>query len=345
VNSSNALRKLASPVLYASRAYKRRWQRHARREPFTLVLVYHRVVPDQEPDAGRFDIERGVPVSVFEKQLRFLLKHFTPIKPSQVTEPPSEPMRFAVTLDDGYEDNFSVAAPVMRRLGVSAGFYVVSDYVGTERLFWWEKLARMMRASRMLHLDLEVTVPELMVSHSLPPMLSLRTDAHRAAAYERLTAAIRAGPHAAIPLQLEHLSQALAVPLCEEGRDYGLMSWAQLSELARQGFEIGGHTATHCNLAGATQVTLNTEVVSAVATIQRKLELPVLTFAYPYGYNQHFDESAAKAVEAAGCRAAFTAERSAVRTRHCAFALPRLIFNRTYDFAWAYNVQNALSAS
>jgi peptidoglycan/xylan/chitin deacetylase (PgdA/CDA1 family) len=303
------------------------------------------VVSDQEPNAGRFDIERGVPASVFEQQIRFLLKHFVPVKPSQAIEPSCEPMRFAVTLDDGYEDNFSVAAPVMRSLGVRAGFYVVTDYVGTERLFWWEQLAQMMRASRMTQLDLEPSVPELMVSHGLPPALSLRTDAHRDVAYERLTAAIRAGSHAAIPRHLEHLSEALEVRPREEGRDYGLMSWTQLSELARQGFEIGGHTATHCNLAGVAQGTLNTEVASSVASIQRELGVPVLTFAYPYGRNQHFDDSAAEAVEAAGCRAAFTTVHGAVGTRHRAFALPRFKFNRRYHFACAYTVQNALAGN
>lgn len=343
MTSRNILRKLASPLLYASSAYQGRWRREARRKPFTLVLTYHRVVPDGTPLAGRFDIERGVPVSVFEQHIRFLRKHFTPVSPSQVIEPSSESMRFTVTLDDGYEDNFTVAAPVLRRLGVAAGFYVVSDYVGTDRLFWWEVLARMVRASREPLVDLASAVPEMMGSLGLPPTLSLGSEAERDIAYERLSAALRAEPQAAIPARIQRLAEALDVRTREEGRDYGLMSWRQLRELAHQGFEIGGHTATHCNLAGAAPETLKVEISAAVECLQRELEAPVLTFAYPYGRSHHYDVSAEKAVEAAGCLAGFTTVVGAVRPGNRPFALPRLKFTRALDFACAYNVQNALA--
>jgi len=343
VTSLNTLRKLASPLLYATRAYEKRWNQAAQRESFTLVLVYHRVVPDQTSRAGRFDIERGMPASIFEQQIQFLRKHFTPIKPSQVTEAATQPMRFAVTLDDGYEDNFTVAAPIMRRLGVSAGFYVVNDYVGTERLFWWEKLAHIVRASRAPELDLAAALPELTAAHGLPPKMSLTSDAQCEQAYERLSAALRAEPHGAIALHLEHLGNALEARPREEGRDYGLMDWAHLKELIRQGFEIGGHTATHCNLAGVAPTTLGTEITAAIENTQSRLDEPVLTFAYPYGRSHHFDAFAEKAVEAAGCRAGFTTVEGAARPSHRAFALPRLRFNRPFHFACAYNVQNALA--
>ncbi len=44
-----------------------------------------------------------------------------------------------VTFDDGYEDNHRLAAPVLERHGFVATFFVVTDFVGTRRLFPWDE--------------------------------------------------------------------------------------------------------------------------------------------------------------------------------------------------------------
>ena len=49
----------------------------------------------------------------------------------------SEPI-VIITFDDGYEDNYTLALPVLERHGLVATFFVVSDYVGTDRVFPWD---------------------------------------------------------------------------------------------------------------------------------------------------------------------------------------------------------------
>lgn len=328
-----------------SGAYMQMWQRRARNAPFTIVLTYHRVIEDGVSLAGRFGIERGVSAGVFEAQIRFMRKHFVPVKASQVLDPSCEPLRFAVTLDDGYQDNFRVAAPILRRLGVPATFFVVSDYVDSDRLFWWEQLAEMIRATRVPQLDVRATLSDLVGVDRLPPSLPLQTNATRELAYECLSAAMRADAHEALPRHLAHLSAALGVQAPEEGRDYGLMSWTQLRELVGQGFEIGGHTATHSNVVGLDQEMLTAEVVSSIATIERHLGVPVLTFAYPYGHFERFDNPVSKALDRVGCRVAFTNIKGVVDSQCNAFELPRSHLNRRFPFACAYNVQDTLNQS
>ena len=44
----------------------------------------------------------------------------------------------AVTFDDGYRDNSEVAAPILAAKGVPATFFIASDFIGTDRIPWWD---------------------------------------------------------------------------------------------------------------------------------------------------------------------------------------------------------------
>lgn len=343
--SLRSLHKLASPILHGSGAYYRLWRRRARRRPFTVVLAYHRVVAEEDLLNGAFSIERGLSAGVFEAQMRFMLRHFAPVRASQVLEPARSPLRFAVTLDDGYEDNYRVAAPILNRLGIPATFYVVSDFVGTERLFWWEQLAQMLRDTRLIRLDMRAVSPALVESGDVMSSLPLHGHAQREGAYERLSAAIRGGRHEDVPGHMRRLSEILEVQPRMEGRDYGLMSWDHLKELVAQGHDIGGHTATHCNVVGLDTEVLRHELTSSVATISGHLGAPVLSFAYPYGHFDHGCNMAGKVLAELGCRTAYVGMKGVVQAGCNPLELPRTCLNRHFPFACAYNIQDTLGRS
>lgn len=343
MSTIQSLHKLASPLLYKTGLYQKMWRQRSKETPFTFVVFYHRVVADDSSSENDFDIESGVPASVFEKQMRFLLKHFKPVKTSQAQLASSNAMQFAVTLDDGYEDNYLVAAPILKKLGIPATFYVVSDYVGSDRLFWWEQIADMMHKTSQPELDLLAVVPSLCKPGDPANILSMNNSATSDYAYGQLCARIRNSLHADVQTHLQRASDFFGVQIREEGRPYGLMDWYQLKDLARQGFEIGGHTATHCNVVGAAPDMLQTEIVSSMAAIENQIDEPVLTFAYPYGIYKKHDDVVTKLLAATNCCAAFTIDKGPVVKENRMFELPRTQLNRKYDFACAYNIQDTLN--
>ena len=62
-----------------------------------------------------------------------------------------------------------------------------------------------------------------------------------------------------------------------------LMDWSALRRAARDGVEIGAHSATHCPMTGLEPVQVVREASRARADIQRQIDAPVTAFAYPYG--------------------------------------------------------------
>lgn len=62
-----------------------------------------------------------------------------------------------------------------------------------------------------------------------------------------------------------------------------LMTWSQVQELDRQGFEVGAHTCTHPRLDLVADDELEYELVESKAFIEDKLGHSVELFSYPYG--------------------------------------------------------------
>jgi peptidoglycan/xylan/chitin deacetylase (PgdA/CDA1 family) len=62
-----------------------------------------------------------------------------------------------------------------------------------------------------------------------------------------------------------------------------LAATGQLAQLAREGFEIGGHGVEHAPLSNASLGEARREIVEGRAMLERALDVPVTTFAYPYG--------------------------------------------------------------
>ncbi len=94
------------------------------------VLMYHRVLPD---DASGSGVEPGMIVraSTFERHLEWTRRRF-PIellgRLAASPRPADDPPVVALTFDDGWRDNLTVAWPILERHGVRATIFVVESF-------------------------------------------------------------------------------------------------------------------------------------------------------------------------------------------------------------------------
>jgi peptidoglycan/xylan/chitin deacetylase (PgdA/CDA1 family) len=76
-----------------------------------------------------------------------------------------------------------------------------------------------------------------------------------------------------------------------------MLNWNQIIEMQKYGVSIGGHTVNHVRLPQLSDDEANREIIDCKTTIEDKLGIPCLFFAYPYGL---YDERHAKAISQAG---------------------------------------------
>lgn len=80
------------------------------------------------------------------------------------------------------------------------------------------------------------------------------------------------------------------------------MTWAQVSDLRRRGFEIGAHTRTHANLGQVTGARAEWEITGSRQEIEARLGARVELFAHPYGGAENITEPNRELVRQAGFR-------------------------------------------
>jgi len=73
------------------------------------------------------------------------------------------------------------------------------------------------------------------------------------------------------------------VPFYYIGAD-GYMTADQIKEMAAAGWEVGSHGLTHVNLIGLDPERMRSEIVDSRGKLQDLLGVPILTFAYPFGF-------------------------------------------------------------
>ena len=94
-----------------------------------IILCYHGVIDDKKKNGIENYSGKHILKKEFTKQLKFLKKKNCKfLSLDKVVENikkkiPFEKNSFCVTFDDGFENNFTIAAPILKRLNIPAIFF------------------------------------------------------------------------------------------------------------------------------------------------------------------------------------------------------------------------------
>jgi peptidoglycan/xylan/chitin deacetylase (PgdA/CDA1 family) len=290
--------------------------RAALRLPVLTVLTYHHVDDpgaDSPFDPGVADASP----QQFQRQMEVVAKYGTPVDIDQVSRiivggerPPPNPV--LVTFDDGYRSCLDVAAPILRRVGVPATFFISTSYIERRRLFWWERISILLARARAAGRR-DVRLPTLRISPSIDGEFARsvegvprpqQLDVTSPGALNVLTSLLKDTRGLKIEEFLTEFSGACGVPWdeAEERRlaDQLIMTWDQVRSLAAAGMNIESHTRSHRVLQTVPSVELHDELEGARRELEAQLGRPVRAIAYPVGRPITATPGLRKAVRDAG---------------------------------------------
>src|SRR6185295_4895874 len=101
-----------------------------------VVVAFHRVTDAPDSDS------LSVSARTFERYCRFFHRYFKVVPLGDLVDKLARGVclnhELAITFDDGYRDNFENAMPVLQKLSLPATFFIVSDWIGTDVVPWWD---------------------------------------------------------------------------------------------------------------------------------------------------------------------------------------------------------------
>lgn len=220
-------------------------------------------------------------------------------------------MPVALTFDDGKRSNLTEVVPVLERSGVSAAFFITSEPSRTGGLHWFDLARRIERTRR----DRQAaggggdgSGPEL-ARFNIRRALKRTDAAHRDEALAAMAAELGIDP----------------TPRDDDERP---LTPAEVGELARRGFTVGSHSATHPILTEETPERVRREIEESRTAIREWIDGPVRHFAYPNGNASDATEALTRG---AGYEAAWTTLQLWLGARENEHRLPRVQVFERYD--------------
>ena len=296
----------------------------ARRLP--AVIGYHRIVENFAASLATSIPSLLVSCAMFERHVDWLARRYRIVDLTELgarLESGEElpPNLAAITFDDGYADFYDHALPILRRKGIPAAVFVMTDFVGTAKI--------------PDHDRLYLLLARRIGRRALPPWHGIggpRID--QMTAYQATRTLIETLPSTAIQQVISTLEREDEVPE-RLLRPIRLLNWEQLRQIREAGMTIGSHTRSHIVLTNENSARVSEELAGSRADLESNLSGNIQHFVYPSGL---FNAQSVQQVAAAGYRFAYTGctHRSA---EYPLLTLPRTILweNSSLDSERAFS--------
>jgi peptidoglycan/xylan/chitin deacetylase (PgdA/CDA1 family) len=231
------------------------------------ILTYHRVTT--EPDALFPD---QVCAAEFDAQMRLLRRWFNVLPLAEAITRLGDgklPARAAcVTFDDGYEDNATVALPILLRHRLPATFFVSTGFLDGRNM-WNDIAIEAIRAARRDGLDASCIGLGLLPTATIEQRRNSISTVLQSIKYLS-------------PEERKARAEQLA-SLAGSSQQRLMLTRDQVLQLHRSGMHVGAHTVNHPILANISDERALAEIAGSKKTVEDIIDEPVALFAYPNG--------------------------------------------------------------
>jgi len=269
------------------------------------IFLFHGVIDSNEYVVRNYT-RKHLAAEAFDSFLSALCREGQPLSLDEVIalremNSPYPPRSFAVTFDDGFENNLSVAAPALRKYQVPATFYITTGFIGTNRMSWIDRIEWAFEAVGALTIRV--------------PWAKTPRSAADATAKKALLDEIRKQVKTDSRLDPETIAtdaQAqLGVPETHCGTDpLDLkLTWEQVRELASDSlFIVGGHSHTHSVLSFLDAEALDRELDISLELLESEAGIAARHYSYPEGLAHCYSPAVIEALRQRGVICCPTAE-------------------------------------
>ncbi|WP_101760247.1 polysaccharide deacetylase family protein [Oceanicoccus sp. KOV_DT_Chl] len=291
------LRYCVSQAYYITNSYKRA------NNGKVIVLMYHRVLKDNDNYASFIQPGMYVYQSTFKLQMEFLSKHYKIISMPDLlsmmnsNEIDNKTQYCVITFDDGWRDNYQYAYPIMREQAIPATIFLAESYIGTNQSFWHEKLSRLFYLYSIN--SNHVPSPDRSSKNKDGPLYCLEehlfSKPRQSLTIDSAIEALKKYENHEIEQAINTLALSLNIPLNNDN-DRDMLNWEEIDEMGKANIAFGSHTCGHKILTNISTEEAEQEIHLSAEKLSIRNVNYTPVFCYPNGrYNENIRELVIKA--------------------------------------------------
>jgi peptidoglycan/xylan/chitin deacetylase (PgdA/CDA1 family) len=250
------------------------------------IFLFHGVIERQQHQVRNYT-RKHLPAAEFQAMLEGLERAGHAMSMDEVagTCRSGEPFpkgAFAITFDDGFENNLTVAKPILKRLGIPATVYVTSRFIDENGMSWIDRIEHAME---------RVSTGSLKFRWS-QNAVSFTTAAKKIAILGDIRIHVKSTPDLDVDAFVSDIFRQLDL---EEIRSSGeqldqKMTWDQVRDWCVGGFLVGGHSHTHAILSFLSPPQLECEIDVSLKMMSEKAGIVTPHYSYPEGLAHCYSE-------------------------------------------------------
>jgi peptidoglycan/xylan/chitin deacetylase (PgdA/CDA1 family) len=265
------------------------------------IMLYHGFC--ESKDKGEWTPNSEfMPISKFEQDLKVYLKYGTPISLKDLLYKERLPRSpIAVTIDDGYANNYNLGFPVLKKYNFPATIFLTTGFIDRRQFLWTDWLEFI--AANASNVNIKIELNKEVIS------FNLGEPQGRNNVVKHLKSILKNMPLIKIKSFLYELQEMSKVKYDWERIPEKLqpLTWKQIREMKKSGLiSFGGHTVSHAILSKCNKEEQEFEIAESKARIEKELNEECLILAYPNGKENDFTEETIRLAKKANYRIAVT---------------------------------------
>jgi len=268
------------------------------------IFLFHGVIPFNTKGVGNYT-NKHITLECFRAFLKELCAVGHPLTMEQAYQflkegLPFPPRSFVTSFDDGFENNYSVAMPVLVDLGIKPVIYVTTSFIDSGEQSWIDKIEA----------AVEVSKPFKLKFKWLPDIGLIRSREDKIALLKLVRTFVKSNPQVN-PLNLaEELIGQIDLSNEPEYDDYldKKLTWEQVQHLNQAELAtIGGHSHSHRILRFLSQSDLELGIDVSLKFLAQNAGVPPDHYSYPEGLQYCFNSDVIDILKSKGVKCCPTA--------------------------------------
>ena len=257
-----------------------------------VVFLFHGVIRNNSFKVRNYN-RKHILDSEFSELLRGLNEYGTPFSIEELVRGvPFPPRSFIISFDDGFENNYSIAAPILDDLKIPAVFYITSNFVDKNMMSWIDRI----------DFALEETHKQILNLSFFDEPISVATNEQKKDFLIRIRNLAKGDKEFFLKKEMYISEIFLACGIKEIfSNDSPVdlkLSWAQVAELNSNSlFTIGGHTHTHPIMSYLNVSELEYEIDTCLDHLKIAGLNDLSHFSYPEGLDHCYNENVINALK------------------------------------------------